>query len=353
MTVLNLVICFFIFITGLCIGSFLNVVILRALSNESIIFPASKCPKCQTPLKWWHNIPLISYIFLKGKCAFCHKKISMQYPIIEFITGYLFLAIFLKFGLTVNSLFLCSIVCIFIIISVIDLKEHIAFNLHSYILCAIGIIYNFFNFGNLYQGQTLILNNSFIASILGILLGAGIILLYFGIGYILLKTMVIGIGDAYIAGAIGACFGWKYITLIIIIAFIIQILAYLPLFFMKLIRKKDFLTLTLFITFCCLTLLDFSYTRIFYLKSNSIYWIFVIALVINGFWLCKRILESLPKNFAELNEQLINETLENNFSNCSNINNSDKTKELQKEIFHMPFGPALCTAAIFIVFFIF
>ena len=73
----------FVFIIGLCIGSFLNVVILRALSEESIVFPASKCPKCQNPLKWWHNIPVLSYILLGGKCAFCKEN---QYSISNYRT---------------------------------------------------------------------------------------------------------------------------------------------------------------------------------------------------------------------------------------------------------------------------
>ena len=102
----NIVLGFFIFIIGLCIGSFLNVVILRGLSEESIVYPPSKCPKCQSPLKWWHNIPILSFILLKGKGGFCHEKISIQYPIIEFITGYLFLSAFLKFGFTVNLFFI-------------------------------------------------------------------------------------------------------------------------------------------------------------------------------------------------------------------------------------------------------
>ncbi|MGN0017594.1 MAG: prepilin peptidase [Candidatus Gastranaerophilaceae bacterium] len=334
----------FIFITGICIGSFLNVVILRALSGESIVFPASKCPKCQTPLKWWHNIPIISYIFLKGKCAFCHEKISVQYPIIEFITGYLFLITYLKFDFTLNTLFLSLIFCLFIVISTIDIKEHIAFDIHSYILCAIGLIYSLFNIGNLYHGQTLIFNNSFIASILGILLGILIISIYFGIGYLFLKTMIIGIGDIYIAGAIGACFGWRYVWLIILLAFAIQIAIYIPIFFVKLVHKKDFLTLTLSITFGILTLIDIAYTRLFYLDTNFIYWSLVFVLAINGFWLCKRIIESLPKNLAELNEQLINETLSEN---------KTENSKHPPELFHLPFGPALCCAALIVVFFIF
>ena len=70
-------------IVGLCLGSFYNVVILRSLTGESIVFPGSKCPKCQNKLKPWHNIPVISYLFLRGKCAFCKEKISIQYPIIS------------------------------------------------------------------------------------------------------------------------------------------------------------------------------------------------------------------------------------------------------------------------------
>ena len=77
---------FWICLIGLCLGSFYNVVILRSLSEESLVFPPSKCPKCQNRLKPWHNIPVFSYIFLKGKCAFCKEKISIQYPIIELTT---------------------------------------------------------------------------------------------------------------------------------------------------------------------------------------------------------------------------------------------------------------------------
>ena len=85
----SLVVLAFILIIGLVIGSFLNVVILRTVSGESIVFPASKCPKCNTPLKWYHNIPVLSYIFLRGKCGFCHEPISIQYPIVELLTGIL------------------------------------------------------------------------------------------------------------------------------------------------------------------------------------------------------------------------------------------------------------------------
>ncbi len=89
----------FVFIFGTLIGSFLNVVIYRIPKNESIAFPASKCQSCQTPLKWYHNIPIFSWVFLGGKCGFCKDPIAKQYPIVEFITGIIFLALFMKLGL--------------------------------------------------------------------------------------------------------------------------------------------------------------------------------------------------------------------------------------------------------------
>ena len=116
-----------VFVTGLCIGSFLNVVILRTLSEESIVFPASKCPKCQTPLKWWHNIPVLSYIFLRGKCAFCKEHISIQYPIIELLTGIIFTLLFMKFGVSVDTLFAWIVSAILIVIAGTDIKEKVVY----------------------------------------------------------------------------------------------------------------------------------------------------------------------------------------------------------------------------------
>jgi len=87
------------FIFGIMIGSFLNVVIYRIPKGESIAFPASKCQSCQTPLKWYHNIPIFSWLFLGGKCAFCKAPVAKQYPMVEFITGMIFVALYMKLGL--------------------------------------------------------------------------------------------------------------------------------------------------------------------------------------------------------------------------------------------------------------
>src|SRR5580693_2260572 len=88
---------FIFFLAGLCIGSFLNVCIFRLPAGLSIIKPASRCPRCKKPLKWRDNIPLLGYLFLRGRCRFCHKSISWQYPAVEALTGFYFALAFLHF----------------------------------------------------------------------------------------------------------------------------------------------------------------------------------------------------------------------------------------------------------------
>ena len=88
-----------VFIFGAMIGSFLNVVIYRIPKGESIVFPSSKCQSCQTSLKWYHNIPIFSWLFLGGKCAYCKEPIAKQYPMVEFLTGIIFVTLYFKLGL--------------------------------------------------------------------------------------------------------------------------------------------------------------------------------------------------------------------------------------------------------------
>lgn len=140
-----LILAAFILSAGACIGSFLNVVALRALTNESIVFPSSKCPKCNTPIKWYDNIPVLSYLFtFKGKCRSCGEKVSIQYPIVEAITSILFLAVFIGFGITLQTLFLLIILCISIVISITDLKEKSVFTRHLWYLIILSFLYAYF-----------------------------------------------------------------------------------------------------------------------------------------------------------------------------------------------------------------
>ena len=111
-----------VFIFGTLIGSFLNVVIYRIPKGESIAFPASKCQSCQTPLKWYHNVPIFSWIFLKGKCGFCQEAIAKQYPIIEALTGVIFLLLFMKTGLVWYLPFVAASFAALLALVMIDFK---------------------------------------------------------------------------------------------------------------------------------------------------------------------------------------------------------------------------------------
>lgn len=107
---------------GLVLGSFLNVVILRIPKNESVIFTASHCFTCKTPLKPWHNIPIFSWIFLRGKCSFCKAKISIQYPLIELVSTILFFILASTYGVSFATLFIALSFLMLIALAVIDFE---------------------------------------------------------------------------------------------------------------------------------------------------------------------------------------------------------------------------------------
>ena len=111
-----------IFIFGTLIGSFLNVVIYRIPKGENIAFPSSRCQSCQTPLKWYHNIPIFSWLFLGGKCGFCKESISVQYPVIEFLTALIFVILYLKLGLVWYLPFVAASFTALLALVMIDFK---------------------------------------------------------------------------------------------------------------------------------------------------------------------------------------------------------------------------------------
>lgn len=323
---LLMVIILFVFIIGVCVGSFLNVVILRAFSDESIVFPGSKCPLCQTPLKWYHNIPILSYLFLKGKCAFCKEPISSQYPVIELVTGLLFVAIFFKFDMNLlNAIFVAIFGTLFIVIAATDIKERVIFDFHTFILVAVGLIYNLFNVGHLYMGDKVLMlgkfsigiNNSFVASILGIILGVVVMEILARLGYIFADTRAFGEGDSYIAAGLGAVFGWKYLIIVLAYSFIIQIILTIPVFVRKLFLKKDFITLSSFLVFIMLIIVLkwFDYSR--FSNSLIVFGVLTLLLFSVGFYFCKRILSGL------------------------------KSKE---DLTYLPFGPAMVLGGLILIF---
>ena len=112
----------FIFVFGIVIGSFLNVCILRIPEDLSIVAPASRCPRCQTPINWYDNVPVFGWLWLRGKCRNCGLAISPMYPLVELATGLLFVACYLEFGLTQTAVKWLFFTCLLIVLTITDLR---------------------------------------------------------------------------------------------------------------------------------------------------------------------------------------------------------------------------------------
>lgn len=301
-----------VFITGLCIGSFLNVVILRTLSEESIVFPASKCPKCQTPLKWWHNIPVLSYILLRGKCAFCKEPISIQYPIIELITGIIYTILFMKFGVSFDTLFAWIFAALLIVIAGTDIKEKVVYDVHTYTLIGFGLLYAVIVTATaIYQihvagtpiefSKYILLNNPLSMSILGAIEGALILEICARAGYLVAGTRAFGEGDTFIAAGLGALFGWRTLLVVLALSVLIQVVLFLPIFVKGLIQNKDFKTLISFVLFCAyaITFYSLQHFRIITPENIIIYTIGALILAALGITSCIFIFKGLrekPEN---------------------------------------------------------
>lgn len=301
-----------VFITGLCIGSFLNVVILRTLSEESIVFPASKCPKCQTPLKWWHNIPVLSYILLRGKCAFCKEPISIQYPIIELITGIIYTILFMKFGVSFDTLFAWIFAALLIVIAGTDIKEKVVYDVHTYTLIGFCLLYAVVVTATaIYQihvagtpiefSKYILLNNPLSMSILGAIEGALILEICARAGYLVAGTRAFGEGDTFIAAGLGALFGWRTLLVVLALSVLIQVVLFLPIFVKGLIQNKDFKTLISFVLFCAyaITFYSLQHFRIITPENIIIYTIGALILAALGITSCIFIFKGLrekPEN---------------------------------------------------------
>lgn len=298
----------FVFVIGLCIGSFLNVVILRALSEESIVFPASKCPKCQHPLKWWHNIPVFSYIFLRGKCAFCKEPISIQYPIIELLTAVIYVLVFLRYQFSSMTLFLFIVVSLLIVIAGTDIKEKVVFDCHTYSLIGVGLLYSLITtcitWYHIHHTLTAVSgmpvmtfwSSPIFGSIVGSLFGAIIMEILARAGYLFVGTRAFGEGDTFIAAGLGTIFGWQNLLIVLLFSVIIQVLIFLPMFIAGLIKNKDWKTLISFVSFVIYAL-GFYLLQVNNIISNGyIYLAGVLILAVLGVISCIFIFAGLKEN---------------------------------------------------------
>jgi leader peptidase (prepilin peptidase)/N-methyltransferase len=217
-----------IFILGLIVGSFSNVCIYRIPRNESIVYPASHCPKCHSNISPKDNIPLLSYILLKGRCRNCKSKISIQYPIVEFLTGFIYLIIYLIYGLSIQTLIYIILASSLIIISFIDLNEQIVPDVISLPGIVLGFIISFF-----------VPYISFVNSALGILAGGGIILIIGLAGSVIFKKEAMGGGDVKLAAMIGAFLGWRYIIISLFLGFFLGAIVGIILILSKIKSRED------------------------------------------------------------------------------------------------------------------
>ena len=193
-------------ILGLCIGSFLNVVIYRLPLKQSIVSPPSRCRNCDYLLQWYDNIPILSWLWLRGKCRKCGTGVSIQYPIVELITGALFV---LVIWLTpIGPLLFSRLILVGILIALfgIDLEHQILPNVITLPGIVIGFLFS------------LVAPPGWRDALIGILLGGGIL---YGIAwgyYLWRREEGMGMGDVKMLAMIGAFLGWKAVIVTLILS---------------------------------------------------------------------------------------------------------------------------------------
>ena len=199
---------------GLLFGSFLNVCIIRLPKDKSVLWPASHCPKCQTPIKFYDNIPVLSFLLLGGRCRACRESISLRYPAVELLTGLLTALFAAKWiGNPVWLVVSLAAVYVLIVVSVVDFDTMMisdAFSLALFLLGAGGSFINPYFSGG--WGERLA------SSAIGAAAGAGFIWALALIGKVIYKKDAVGEGDIFLMGAIGALFGWQGVITCVVMA---------------------------------------------------------------------------------------------------------------------------------------
>ncbi len=224
----------FVFIVGACIGSFLNVCIYRIPRQLSIIKPNSFCPNCNASIRWYDNIPIVSYILLKGRCRRCSCPISLRYPLVEILSGFILLILYFKFGITFEFIKFSSFFFLLIVVSFIDIDYHAL----PISLCFLGM---FLGLGfSLIQSLFLLKEGKvgnldslpIFSALKGAIFGLGFMYFFKFFGdifinfYLTLKKKEsiegekesLGLGDVDFMGVVGAFLGTKFVILTFFIA---------------------------------------------------------------------------------------------------------------------------------------
>jgi leader peptidase (prepilin peptidase)/N-methyltransferase len=196
----------FAFLLGSLVGSFLNVCIHRLPREESIVFPSSHCPACQAPIRPWDNIPILSFLLLRGRCRACGSPIAWRYPLVEGLTAILFVATVSRFGVTPLAATLLLFVSALVVIAFIDLDHQIIPNVVTLPGIPLGLL------AGLVLGEPPILDR-----IIGALAGAGFLYLVLFYGSTFYGQDAMGEGDLNLIALVGAFLGWRGVVVTILV----------------------------------------------------------------------------------------------------------------------------------------
>ncbi len=204
----------YVFIIGLCVGSFLNVCIYRLPAAQSIVRPRSKCPQCGSLIAFYDNIPLFSYLWLKGRCRHCGVKIGLRYPTIELLGGLFALATYLKFGLSVAALIYFAFIASMLVVTFIDLDHRIIPDVIT--LPGIPICF---------AASFALPSIDFKAALLGILVGGGSLYMVAWIYSLITKKEGMGGGDIKLLAMMGGLAGWQGVAFTIFVSSLVGTLS--------------------------------------------------------------------------------------------------------------------------------
>jgi len=199
------------FLLGLFFGSFFNVCIWRIPRRKSIVFPPSHCPHCKAPIRFYDNIPLLSYLLLRAKCRKCGQPISARYPLVEGLTGILFLLLALKFGVSWQFLRGLVFTGLLVIISFIDLDFKLIPDTISLPGVAVGLLSS-------------LLVHELVPALIGAVLGAGIVFLAGWLWKLATRKAGMGSGDIVLAAMMGSFLGWQQLLLAIFIGVVLGVI---------------------------------------------------------------------------------------------------------------------------------
>jgi len=226
-----------VFVFGLVFGSFANVVIYRLPKGKSIVKPGSRCPACNKDILWHDNIPLVSYLLLRGKCRFCKKHISARYFLVELISGVLFYLIYRYFGMNIRFFVYTLFAFSMLIMGFIDIDTYLISDVIVLPGLVLGLAFSA-AFPHIHYDLTRA--ESVLYSITGILLGGGLLLFLGMVGKLLFRKEAMGGGDVKLLAMVGAFLGWKSVFMTIFFSSLLGSLISVTLILLKKKTMEDY-----------------------------------------------------------------------------------------------------------------